>query len=108
MTPDEVKTLLDDLFACYPHAPTQGRRRRVVIDAWAPHLKGVDYTDAVAAVDWLVTSNKFLPSLAEVLEACRMTKRDRIASSAIPVVEEDEPPGGYVTLSEWKAQRHEA
>ncbi len=108
MNKDEVRHLVDELYACYPNAPTLGRRRRVVVDAWSPHLQGVDATDGTAAVQWLVEHKPFLPALAEVLEACRMARRDRsvqVGRPPDPLLDVEEPDGGYLTFAEWRAGR---
>lgn len=106
MNTDEAKTLIDRLFAYYPNAPTVGRRRREVVEVWSPRLRGVEFIDGIAAVAWLVEAKPFLPALSELLEACRMAHRDRTTTVGRPpdlLLDEPEPPGGYMTFAEWKA-----
>jgi hypothetical protein len=75
MTLDEARGVVVALAAYFPRASFPEATRL----AWAAALGEHDAVDALAAVNDLGRSSKYLPSLAELLEATRTARRDRYA-----------------------------
>lgn len=80
MNADQAKLCIQYLSAAYPQT-TMGQGTIVV---WCEHIAGQDARDAMAACRRLVRSNKWMPSIAEFLEACRIERTLR-ESMSMPV-----------------------
>ena len=73
---EQALGIVASLVAYFPRARIPDESRA----AWATALTEHDAIDALVAVNELGRSSIYLPSLAEVLAACRAARRDRLAN----------------------------
>jgi hypothetical protein len=84
------------LFAHYPRAAVPADSR----EAWAYALAEHEFVDGIAAANDLGRTSRYPPSLADLLDATRRLRGERLAER--PIGELRQP--GAITFSRWLAE----
>ena len=84
MTKQETAKIMAVLKVMYPqyYAKQDEAEQRAAVNAWHRYLADYDYRVAQAAVDMVVVSSKYPPSVAEVLEKVRAIAAPEILDEA--------------------------
>jgi hypothetical protein len=97
----ETRTVLGCLLAYYPKRELPPE----TVEAWSAALVDHEVLDGLAAANLLGHTSRFLPSCAELLEACRDARRERFASMpALPAGDDGPAPGAW-PFKRWLRER---